>query len=428
MSNHHQWLARQIPQWVDREIISAGQADTLRELYPVKDTSSLGRLLLTGIGAAMIGLGVILLFAYNWAEMGKPAKLAIIFLALVGAHAAAMVIHSRHTVYGESLFALGTMLMGAGIFLVGQIYHMDSHYPNAFLLWAVGALALAWALPSLTQAFLAVTLVIGWHLFEVFDFHFANHSALLLILLGLLPLLWRLRSPVLARFVSAALFLTLGLSLGVVGEDLVVTTLLLSAATLVGLERVAEVEGNERQREIAGELAKPALLVLVAIMYLMSFGDIVPELVLRELGDTVAGIYFFIALAASQAVFFRLLYRRRANGMVLLAELAILLVLLPSLLALFAEPHTVKGSEALVWLGFNLILLAMSVWLMIDGARHAHRQHMVRGAILFALLAMARYTDLFDSLIARALVFLLVGAALFAVSHLYQRSKREAAE
>jgi hypothetical protein len=102
--------------------------------------------------------------------------------------------------------------------------------------------------------------------------------------------------------------------------------------------------------------------------------------------------------------------------------------LLPSIVAPFAEPHTVRGAEDGVWLGFNLILLAMSVWLMLDGARHAHRQHMVRGSLLFALLAMARYTDLFDSLIARALVFLLVGAALFAVSHLYQRSKKQEAE
>jgi uncharacterized membrane protein len=428
MSRHHQWLARQIPQWVDKEIISEGQANALLALYPVKDTTGLGRLLLTGIGAAMIALGVILLFAYNWADMGKLAKLAVIFTALIGAHALAVLVRDRHAVYGESLFALGTMLMGAGIFLVGQIYHMDSHYPNAFLLWSVGALALAWALPSLTQAFIATALVIGWHLTEVFDFQFANHSSFLLVLLGLFPLAWRLRSPVLARFVSTALFLTLGLTLGIANEEFVVTTLLLSAATLIGLERIAAVAGGARQQEIAADMAKPAMLVLVGVMYLMSFGDLVPELVLTELDDPIAGSYLFVALGASQAAFFRLLYRRQLNGIVLLSELAILLVLLPSIVAPFAGPHTVRGAEDAVWLGFNLILLAVSVWLMLDGARHAHRQQMVRGSLLFALLAMARYTDLFDSLIARALVFLLVGAALFAVSHLYQRNKRQVAE
>ncbi len=425
MSKHHQWLARQLPQWVDKGIVSANQADALRELYPLRDAVTLGRLLITGIGAVMIGLGVILLFAYNWAEMGKAGKLAVIFTALIAAHGLAIILRSRHTVYSESLFALGTMLMGAGIFLVGQIYHMDSHYPNAFLFWSIGALALAWALPSLTQSFMAIVLIISWHLFEVFDFSFANHAAFLLVLVGVSPLVWRLQSPVLGRFVSVGLFLTLGLSSTVINEDIVVTILLLTAASLIGLERILDHSGNELHKAITSEIAKPAWLVLLGIMYLMSFGDLVPELVLRELDDVVAGSYFFIALAASQAVFLWLLHQRRLTGIIILSELAIVLVLLPSLSTLVAESQTVRGIAWQVSLGFNLILLALSVWLMIDGARQANRQHMVRGSLLFALLAMARYTDLFDSLIARALVFLLVGISLFAVSHIYQRNKKQ---
>lgn len=73
---------------------------------------------------------------------------------------------------------------------------------------------------------------------------------------------------------------------------------------------------------------------------------------------------------------------------------------------------------------FNLILLSTSIWLMVDGAKHANRQRMVRGSIIFAILAMARYTDLFDSLIARAIVFLVVGIALFIVGNIYQRNKK----
>lgn len=425
MSKHHQWLARQIPQWVDEGIVSASQAEALRTLYPVHDAMSLGRLLLTGIGAAMIGLGVILLFAYNWAEMTKVSKLAVIFSALITSHVLAMRLRTRQVVYSESLFALGSMLMGAGIFLVGQIYHMDSHYPNAFLLWSVGALALAWTLPSLTQAFLAVMLVIGWHLFEVLDFQYANHSALLLVLFGILPLIWRLHSPVLARFVSAGLLLTLGLSVGVIGGELVVTTQVLAAATLIGLERAIATSNEEPERKIASEFAKPAWWVLVVLMYLMTFGDLVPELVLRELDSVVAASYFLLVLLASQAVFFWLVYRRRFNGVVILCELVIVLLLVPSLVTWFAG--TLAGRESVFWvaLGFNLLLLSVSLWLMIDGARTANRQHMLRGSLLFALLAMARYTDLFDSLIARAVVFVLVGLALFVVSHIYQRNKKQ---
>jgi hypothetical protein len=156
-------------------------------------------------------------------------------------------------------------------------------------------------------------------------------------------------------------------------------------------------------------------------MYLMTFADLVPDLVLRELEDVSAAGYFIIALAASQAVFVLLLYRRRLTGMMVLSELAIVLLLLP----MFIEIPSARAIALPVSLCFNLILLSLSIWLMIDGARNAHRQHMVRGSLLFALLAMARYTDLFDSLIARAVVFLLVGISLFAVSHIYQRNKSQ---
>ncbi len=427
MNRHHQWLARQLPQWVDKEIISGTQADTLRALYPLGDSIGLGRLLITGIGAIMIGLGVILLFAYNWDDMGKVSKLAVIFSGLIGAHLAALYSRERHHVASESLFAFGTMLMGAGIFLIGQIYHLDSHYPDAILFWSLGALALAWVLPSLTQAFMAVALIIAWHISEVSDFNFANHRALLLILIGLLPLVWRLHSPVLARFVSAAVFVSIGFSVGAYDEDLIVTTLLMTAAAFIGLEQVMAQQA-EKHRELAAELAMPARWVLFVLMYLMTFSDLTPDLLRVEWSDMMASGYFVVALLASQAAFFRLLYLRRVGGLIGLTEIAVVLVLLPLLFAPSLESGTKHNLiEPLVWAGFNLLLLAVSVWLMIDGARHANRQHMVRGSILFALLAMARYTDLFDSLLARAVVFLLVGVALFAVNHFYQRNKRVAA-
>ncbi len=317
--------------------------------------------------------------------------------------------------------------MGAGIFLVGQIYHMDSHYPNAFLFWSVGALALAWALPSLTQAFMAIVLVISWHLFEVLDFRFANHAVFLLVVIGIFPLVWRLHSPVLGRFVAAGLFLTLGLSTSVIDPDLVVTTLLLSASAFIGLERILRHSRDDMQKAIAVEMAKPAWLVLVGILYLMTFGELVPELALRKVDDVVAGSYFFTALVASQVAFLWLLFRRQFSGMMALFELAIVLALMPSLYILVADSDTLTVREiaAQVALGFNLILLVMSVWLMIEGAKKANRSYMVRGSLLFALLAMARYTDLFDSLINRAVVFLVVGISLFAVSHVYQRNKRQ---
>jgi len=49
----------------------------------------------------------------------------------------------------------------------------------------------------------------------------------------------------------------------------------------------------------------------------------------------------------------------------------------------------------------------------------------VTGCVLFAVIAMARYTDLFFSLLTRSLVFFIAGAALFSVGIYFSRTKKQ---
>ena len=117
---------------------------------------SWGILVFAGFGALALGLGVILLFAYNWEKMHKFAKLGVIFGGLALAHGAGLWLRRENRpLLAETAHLVGTMLFGAGIFLVAQIYHVSAHYPDAFLIWALGALLLTWVLPSVQQGWLA---------------------------------------------------------------------------------------------------------------------------------------------------------------------------------------------------------------------------------------------------------------------------------
>ncbi|MBT3205709.1 MAG: DUF2157 domain-containing protein [Gammaproteobacteria bacterium] len=426
MNKQHQWLSTQLPLWVKDKTISQQQADTLHSRYPVKDSINLGRLLLTAVGAIMIGLGIILLFAYNWDEMGKYTKLSVIFGALISAHSLAFFFINRNKVLSESLFVLGTMFMGSTIFLVGQIYHLDSHYPNAFLLWSAGALALAWALPSLSQAFMAIILVSCWHITEVLDFDYANHSALLLILIAIFPLVWRLHSPVLARFTSATLLTSLALSILAIDEDMVGVIMLMSASALIATEQIVRHFANTEQKNIAFEIEKPAVLVLIITMFCLTFTDLIDEILNFSFDSPITTGYFWSALILSQLSFAWLLFKKQLSHLSSLAELTVILALLPALFYQQLDAEILPDIYLILTLAFNIILLLFSVWLMIDGARKANRQHMVYGSMIFSILAMVRYTDLFDSLVIRASIFLIVGITLFSVGNIYQRNKKEA--
>ncbi len=92
MDNKISWLLSEIDRWKTDGLVSPEQADLLRKRYdqppaPAAESVPWGLLVFASAGAIVIGLGVILLFAYNWAEIPKAGKLALVFLALIGAHA-----------------------------------------------------------------------------------------------------------------------------------------------------------------------------------------------------------------------------------------------------------------------------------------------------------------------------------------------------
>ena len=59
------WLHGEIDAWQKEGLVEPGQADALRQRYPVPESRPVGRLILSALGAVIIGLGVILFFAYN---------------------------------------------------------------------------------------------------------------------------------------------------------------------------------------------------------------------------------------------------------------------------------------------------------------------------------------------------------------------------
>jgi len=166
MSKEVRWLWEQSDGWIAKGLISKEQAGQIRKLYPEpKAILPWGTIIFSGLGAAVAGLGVILLLAYNWQAIPKAAKLGVIFGGLGGLHGAGIWLFLRddwRRQLGEAVSLLGTMLFGAGIWLVAQIYHIEEHYPNGFLTWGLGALAMAWAMPSVAQALLATTVLCIW--------------------------------------------------------------------------------------------------------------------------------------------------------------------------------------------------------------------------------------------------------------------------
>jgi uncharacterized membrane protein len=426
LSNQLQWLRREVAQWRAEGVVDEALAQRILARYPAAAERNWGRVVFSAIGAVLVGLGVILFFAYNWQDLPKAAKLALVFGALALAHGSAAAIARRADAgrgLTEGLHALGTMLFGAGIWLVAQIYHIDEHYPNAFLVWSLGALALAWAMPSIVQAMLALFLVAFWAGVELLDFHTPVHGAPLLAVLGVLPLAWWRRSPSLLFTALVVLFLVTALAVAGDHAKAVLPLLVLMAASAFAGGAAAPAGAFPAA---AGPLRAVGLLVVLGSSYLLSFKDMGDLLRKLDFSKPVLAVYFGaagIALVAAVVV----LARGKPERLDRYArwQLGLLAVALAVVLAGIFAPSARGGSWPVALL-FNGVVLGYAALLILEGSEHLRPRLVGAGCLLFAMVAVGRYADLFTSLLVRAAVFVALGVILFLVGNFYARSRRRA--
>ncbi len=143
-----QWLIGELDVWRAGGILADDQTARILDLYETSTESarrrrSLAMFVLSSMAALMIGLAVLLVVAYNWHEMPAAAKLAVIFGALLASYATGFCLRfqARRPRTSEIVFFLACLFYGAAIWLIAQIFNIQSHYPDALLVLGLGRVA-----------------------------------------------------------------------------------------------------------------------------------------------------------------------------------------------------------------------------------------------------------------------------------------------
>ncbi|MEN8135122.1 MAG: DUF2157 domain-containing protein [Thermodesulfobacteriota bacterium] len=432
MIKHVRWLAKEVEEWCAEGIVTREQAVAIKGRYPVVEPAhAWGRVVFFSLGAILFGLGVILLFAYNWDGLHKFVKLGIVFSALLAAHGSGFWLcrsQGNNRPVGEGLHVLGTVLFGAGIWLVAQIYHINEHYPNGIFFWSLGALAMAWALPSTPQGVAASFLLALWGGLEVFGFRQMNHLAPIFIIVGLLPLAWRQRSRVFLGAGVAAMLVTVAFNCGRLDDDLLIPVFIFLANGLIGVSILAGRTSFPESRRILSFFGS---LIYIIVLYSLTYKGVIRHIDYRL--DTSAAILYmslsgFLAISSWIMVFFLSAVRKTEDiRQILRPEHFGQIITMLLVLGLGFGDY--RGGWG--WGGatmFNLLFLFHSVMLIIHGCREVSLKQTTFGCLLFSILAISRYVDLFGSLIARSMVFFIVGGGIFATGFFYTQSKKQGLE
>lgn len=430
-------LRAELPQWIERGWVDARHHGAILE-HAAQRARQAPRhvpLVLALMGALLFGAGVIAFFAANWGVIPKLFKLTLLFGALAASYGASAFAFARgHVAFGHGLVLLGVALFGAGIFLIAQIYHIDAHYPDGVLWWALGALAAAGLATSQPALVAALTLLLVWSATETFAFGRNPHGWFLLPWLAAAALIWRRRWLAALRVACWSLlgwFLLLALADDIfdrgwiAGERMALWQLYVFAGLALyivarGLSWSPSWSRYTPPLVTAGAVWAVTALLVLSFPRLHRIGvsaGFEPLLSSTWLVLTVVLLLLIAGLMAWRYHDTEIVslpwYRRGAFVWLVLA-------------GALAVANVALAGEFGGWaaLGYNVLAFAGAVWLVLTGVERRELRLVNLGFVFFAVLLLARYVDTFWTLLDRSWFFMLGGAALLAGGLVLERSRR----
>ncbi len=427
---HPEWLINQLEQWQSEGLVSEDTAAKLRcwagdQLKKDTGGSKVAQVIVGGLGALMIGSGVLAIIAHNWDMIPRGARLAGAFALMALAQLfLAWVLKRGETVNGWVREVAGIMVVltvGGCLAMVSQIYQLGGHWTTLLLVWVVIVSPVLWVTCSTGVALFHLAASAAWAWGAVDAFSGQGDAWWFLALLALfIPYWpgWRLSRKTLSAGMRWALTLSVltgflamtfdsasahgGDVTGWWGAMLVACVLL-----LFPLDEKASFEGLMRKPQV---VVGGWLLLGLAFTHGISIGEYAT--VSRSLGQALSQPWNLLLLAVVVA-FAVVAARARRWGVLAVATLVV-----SPLLATVAK----GDSDALSWL-FTAHLFAIGSALI--GAEFLGRPGAPRlGAMIIALIILMRMADSELPLLVKALLFIVIGVGFIAFNLMWGRRTR----
>jgi uncharacterized membrane protein len=432
------WLLDELSLWRRDAIVTDQQAQRIADLYEgAGELAERGRsravFILMAAAATLVGLAALLLIGYNWDQLSRLTKLAIVLGVIGLTHAAGFSLRYRRnaTALSENVFFLGCLFYGAGIWLVAQVFHINAHYPDGVWWWAIGVLPFALCLETRLLHALLVGLLGLWAGMEVLEFgHLGGwlfgrwdslpNGAYSLPLLALPGILWAYRKQSVQ---------TLGLYVPLLAWWTVLQVFAWQLGSnpfyfvgSVGALLLVAAESHAAGSRFAIPYRYYGSLLVGGVLAPLSFYELNKHLV----GEWASGFGPSAVLALLALAVVLLTHRTIPRRQAIPLGIALLMALLPLLTAGCRNSSCADAAALLPTILVNVAMVAGAFWLMQVGLQEDRGRPFGAGVLYFLLWAVMRYVDLFGDfggMLGAALMFFMCGGALFAVARYWQGRK-----
>ncbi len=426
-----QWLYQELPGLVSKGVLAQSAADKLHEHYGEirgADRKWFIIILCSVLGAILIGLGIILLFAHNWEELSRPARAVLSLLPLiVGQALAVWVIVKRpeSQALKEGVATFLSLMVGASLALIAQTYNIPNDTPAFILTWMLLIVPLVYFMEATIPAVIYVIGIASWAGYFWYEplkgFCFWPLLAVVIphFIWSLKQEKYTIRVAILALVMAVGVCVGAGFTLGRTwgGSWIVIHSSLITLFYLLGAWEFKDCSTNwQRPFQVLGGLG------IFILMFFLTF---------RFPWESITGRYSygvneistwsavpdhlltFLLVGGALLMFFQ--YAKREDWM------RTCFGALP-LLALIG--YAFCGTSAVFpMLLFNGYLLFVSVFRLMTGIRTNNLGVVNTGMLMLSFLVLARFFDSDINFIVKGLVFIVIGIGFLVTNVVILRRK-----
>lgn len=167
---YRQRLEADLAQWEADGVLAPAAAVSIRSALPPLPAGINIAVVVGIVGGLLIAAAFLAFVAAHWTEIARLLRFAILLAGMVVAGGlGAWFAAKGRIVLADLCASVGAIVFGAGIALVGQMYHLGDDFAGGMLLWSVGAFAAA--LLTGSRGALAVGLVAAsiWTCMRIYD-------------------------------------------------------------------------------------------------------------------------------------------------------------------------------------------------------------------------------------------------------------------
>ncbi|NQW21252.1 MAG: DUF2157 domain-containing protein [Chloroflexi bacterium] len=389
------WLKGRINQWRESGLISGEQSEAILNFESVPETPfrlgmRFSRLIvvLSTLGAILIGAGIISFIAANWQGIPVIAKLALLIGGQTATYWAAyqlQFIRGYPRVGGAIMFT-GAAWFGANVFLVAQSYHLATDNPDLLIWWFIGVLPLAYIARSKAITVMSVaifTIGISWKAAAQSEDEFSGILVMAMLL-----------------FTAAAIY----------------------AIGMIHLRR-------KNLNFYAGPYLVGGLLLAIGVTYMLTFNEIFRDISrdartstwTLSTGYIVLASFISIATVAALGFVARSSFRSKEHLAAKFAEPAVAALVV--ITGWFIATHLFESSAPYVVIA-NLLLIVLIFGTISLGIVNRREALVNVGIVFFVIDLSTRYIELTIDMLDTSLAFIVGGILLLGVGYGMERARR----